>query len=380
MVTLLLADPDPEFAKEIELVVEKMVGVRIAATTQSLEHLLPLAQEHHPAVILLGPNFSAQPISELLQREASRFAGTTFIFFAPAQSEQIEIPRGVVLERLSPPLHPQDLMETIERIAGRMSHSQSASPRAKIITVFSTKGGVGKTMIASNLAVYLAKNTGKRVVVLDLDLQFGDVGVMLKLRPEHTIYDCVPITQELNEDLIEKFLTPHSSGARALLAPLQPEFADLVTAEHLKNVLAALRRYADIVVVDTPASFNDHVLTLLDETDLVLLVATMDIPSVKNVKLCLQTLQSLRYPDEKIDLTINRTDENVGLKQHEIENALGKQAVVTIPTDKRVPLSINRGTPIVLEAPKSPAARGLASLAEHLTKKLKRGKEVHATA
>jgi pilus assembly protein CpaE len=252
--------------------------------------------------------------------------------------------------------------------------------RGKILTVFSTKGGVGKTMIASNLAVYFAQNIYKRVVVVDLDLQFGDVGVMLKLRPEHTIYDCAAISQQLNEELIAKFLTPHPSGAKVLLTPLQPELADLITAEHLKNVLDALRSYADLIIVDTPASFNDHVLTLLDETDMVLLVATMDIPSVKNIKLCLQTLQSLEYPDEKVALTINRADENVGLKQHEIEKALDKEALTTIPTDRRVPLSINRGIPIVLETPKSPAARCLARLATALHKKLKTGEEISAAA
>jgi pilus assembly protein CpaE len=380
MVKLLLADPDPEFAKEIQLVIEKIAAAKIAAATSSLEDLPALSEEHQPAIIFLGPNFDTGSVSNLLQRETSRFAGVKFILLTPAQSGEVDVPESVALEKLSLPLHPEDLVKAVEEVTGPVPPAAAAAPHAKVITVFSTKGGVGKTMISSNLAVYLAKQTKKRVVVLDLDLQFGDVGVMLKLRPEHTIYDCVPITEELNEEVIEKFLTPHSSGARALLAPLQPEFADLVTTQHLKNVLDALKRYADIIVVDTPASFNDHVLTLLDETDTVLLVATMDVPSVKNVKLCLQTLESLRYPDEKIALTINRADENVGLKQHEIENALEKQAVVVIPTDKRVPLSINRGTPVVLEAPKSPAARALISLAEHLLKRLTSSIEVPTAA
>lgn len=380
MITLVLADPDAEFAKEIKFAIKEIPKIRIVAVVRSLTHLLPVVEEHRPAIIFLGPNFDPQSISELLQKEAPRFVGDAFAIFAP-QSQQIDIPDGILFEKLSPPLLPEDLVSIIEKIAERMSCAQApAAPRAKIVTVFSTKGGVGKTMIASNLGVYLAKNTDKRVVVVDLDLQFGDVGVMLKLQPEHTIYDCATISGELSEELIEKFLTPHSSGAKALLAPLQPELADLVTAEHLKNVLDALRCYADLIVVDTPASFNDHVLTLLDETDMVLLVATMDIPSVKNIKLCLQTLQSLQYPDEKIVLTINRADENVGLKRHEIENALDKEALVTIPTDRRVPLSINRGIPIVLEAPRSSAARCLASLATNLSEKLKAGQEVSAAA
>lgn len=376
MINLVLADPSSEFSKEIKPIIGRISETKIVASTQNLDTLLSLLEEYHPTVILIGPNFDAQHIAELFQKNAVHLAKTAFIIFAPVHPEKLKIPEGILAEKLSLPVRSQDLVNTLEKITKRTSRSTSpTAPHAKIITVFSTKGGVGKTMMTSNLAVHLAKNTGKKVVVLDLDLQFGDVGVMLKLRPEHTIYDCLPISQELNEELIEKFLTPHASGARALLAPLQPELADLVTVEHLKNVLDSLKRYADLIVVDTPASFNDHVLTLLDETDMVLLVATMDIPSVKNIKLCIQTLQSLHYPDDKIALIINRADESVGLKQREIENALGKQAVVTIPTDSRVPLSINRGIPVVLDSPKSSAARALVKLASYLVKKLKRPEE-----
>lgn len=251
---------------------------------------------------------------------------------------------------------------------------------AKIITVFSTKGGVGKTMIASNLSAYLAKETEARVVVIDLDLQFGDIGVMLNLRPEQTIYDCATIATGLNEELMEKFLTRHGSGAQALLAPMQPELADLVTADQLKKILAVLKRSADIIIVDTPASFNDHVLTLLDQTDELVLVGTMDVPTIKNLKLCLETLQTLEFPDEKVSLVINRAHERVGLKQQEIESALELEASAAIPADRRIPLSINRGVPVVLDAPRSPVARRLAGLAREIQRKLKAAPEVKAAA
>jgi pilus assembly protein CpaE len=151
-----------------------------------------------------------------------------------------------------------------------------------------------------------------------------------------------------------------------MLAPLRPELADSIPAQHIVNVVEALRAAADIIVADTPASFNDHVLSLLDETDLAILVATMDIPSVKNIKLCLETLRSLQFSDEKIALVINRAEDDVGLKRQEIEDALGKTALLTIPTDRKVPLSINQGAPIVLAGRRSPAARSLIDLAENI--------------
>ena len=238
--------------------------------------------------------------------------------------------------------------------------------RGKVVTVFSTKGGVGKSMIASNIATYMARAADRKVALLDLDLQFGDIGVMLGLKPEATIYDCLPISDELSAATIGKFLTEHRSGARALLAPLRPELADSIPVTHILNVIDALRGAADVIVADTPASFNDHVLSLLDETDLAILVATMDIPSVKNIKLCLETLRSLQFSEDKIALVINRAEDNVGLQRREIEDVLGKAALVTIPTDRKVPLSINQGTPIVLAGRRSPAAHSLVDLADNI--------------
>ncbi len=245
-----------------------------------------------------------------------------------------------------------------------MSSIDSEIDRGKVITVFSTKGGVGKSMISSNLATQMARTTGKRVALVDLDLQFGDIGVMLGLRPEMTIYDSLPVSDELTDTTIDQFLTPHRSGLKVMLAPLRPELADSISAKHIRNVIDAMRGAADIVVADTPASFNDHVLSLLDETDLAVLVATMDVPSVKNVKLCLETLRSLQFSDDKIALVINKADDEVGLNRQEIEDSLCKTALLTIPSDRKVPLSINQGSPVVMVGRRSPAARSLISLTE----------------
>lgn len=379
MTTLVLADQDPEFAKEIKLALSDTKDIKIAAVTRSFNHLLPLIEEHHPTVIMLGPNLDTRSVSDTLAANEELFADDCFIIFDPAEGDKIEVPENITSERLSPPLHQADLLEAIERMTENFT-APAGEGNGKIVTVFSTKGGVGKTVIASNLTVALIGRPFERVVVLDLDLQFGDVGVMLNLQPKHTIYDCTTVSDELNPELMNKFLTPHSSGAQALLAPLQPEYADLVSAEDVKNVLDTLKSRADLVVVDTPPTFNDHVLTLLDETDIVLLVATMDIPSIKNIKLCLQTLKSLQFPETKVMLVINRADENVGLKLNEVEESLHTVATATIPSDRRVPLSINRGVPVVIDAPKSAAAKSLTRLAANIKKELISGPILSAAA
>ncbi len=380
MISLIIADTDQEFAAEIETALNDLADIEISAVTNSLSHLLPLIEEHRPTVSLIGPNIKSQEISKFLHDKEHRLNKDPFVVFNTLGKAELAT-NGIKLEQLTPPLTKANLISAIQRAATGFSDiNPEDTGKTKIVTIFSTKGGVGKTMIATNLAVWLAKNTDKRIAVVDLDLQFGDIGVMLKLDPEHTIYDCASISHQLNKDVMNRFLTKHESGVKALLAPLQPELADLIKGHHIKNIMEALRPCADIIIIDTPALFNDQVLTVLDETDLAILVATMDIPTIKNIRLCMHTLESLQYPDEMLALAINRADKNLGIKQHEIESALGKKALITIPNDIKVTLSINRAIPIVVDAPKSPAAVRLAQLATKLEDKFKVRQKVNAAA
>jgi pilus assembly protein CpaE len=371
MLEIVLIDTDPEFATEIEFAVRES-QIKIAAVGKSLGEAKALLDKHRPTVVCLGPNLDAKAVGDVLKQEADKAKKNGFVLFGPHQALAKTRPAGLLAEIISAPMLPKELVGLIDGVGKRLMRGDKPSgARGKVVTVFSTKGGVGKSMISSNLATHMARAAGKRIALIDLDLQFGDIGVMLGLKPEMTIYDCLPVSDELSGSTIEKFLTPHRSGVKAMLAPLRPELADAIPAKHIVNVVEALRSAADIIVADTPASFNDHVLSLLDETDLAVLVATMDIPSVKNIKLCLETLRSLQFSDDKIALVINRAEDDVGLKRQEIEEALGKTALLTIPTDRKVPLSINQGAPVVLAGRRSPAARSLIDLAENILDRLK---------
>lgn len=381
MIKLILVDPDPEFAHELELAVAGAPDIAIAVTAPGLNGLSGAMADNQPAVTVLGPNLDDETVIAFVKAHADEGG---FVVFAVDEAAQVELSGYPQCRLAEAPLSKASFIALLREAYPRLEPPTPAAPKngklGRMVTVFSTKGGVGKTTLASNLAAYFADSTDLNVVAIDLDLQFGDIGVMLGLKPEHTIYDCLPVAHELTDEMLDRFLTPHESGVRALLAPLQPEMADLITGDHLKNILAALRRSADIIVVDTPAAFNDHVLTVLDATDLALLVATMDIPSVKNIKVCLQTMKSLQYPDEQIALTINRVDRDLGLKLYEIEHALATKALVTIPNDKRVPWSVNKGVPIVLDAPRSPAGKSLITLGDKLLERLMTGKMAAACA
>ncbi len=239
------------------------------------------------------------------------------------------------------------------------------SAPGQIITVFSTKGGAGKSVISTNLAIALAQHSTKPVCLVDADLQFGDVAVMLKLTPHHTIVDAVGALDRMDAALLQSLLVTHeASGLRVLPAPLEPAFADQVGAAEMVAIVDQLRQFCSFVVVDTPAYFNDVVLGLVEVSDKVVLVAGMDIPNIKNVKIGLQTLRLLNTPMEKLLLVLNRSNSKVKLDIGEVERTLQVKADALVPSDVLVPQSVNKGVPVVLHAPKSPVAKSIQKMAE----------------
>lgn len=252
------------------------------------------------------------------------------------------------------------------------SSNEQVPVEGRVITFFSTKGGVGKSVISTNCAVALAKLTDKKVVIIDLDLQFGDIGIMYQMTPEHTIYDMIQVIDQLDKDMLQGFLAVHSSGVRALLAPVRPHESDSITSVHIKKILGLLRQFFDYIIIDTPPMFNDVTLTALDESDLIYLIATMDMPSIKNIKLAIQTLKQLGYPPEIVKFVLNRADSKVLLEADEVEKTLGIKADARIPSDRIIPRSVNKGVPVVIEQPKSSAAKSLVGLSEKIKNTKKR--------
>jgi pilus assembly protein CpaE len=233
----------------------------------------------------------------------------------------------------------------------RLMGSVAPVSHGRIVTVFSPKGGTGKTSIATNLATALAKHENKRALLLDLDLQFGDAAIMLGLEPEKTIYDLVSAPGELDPEKLAGYTTRHVSGLDILPAPLRPEDAELVTEAKIGRLLEVARTSYDVIIVDTSPFFHGPMLATLDQTDELLLVCSLDVPTIKNVRLSLQTLELLSFPMKKVHVVLNRANSKVGMKEGEVETALERKVRYQVPSDRAVPLSINRGTPVVLADP-----------------------------
>jgi pilus assembly protein CpaE len=247
------------------------------------------------------------------------------------------------------------------RLGGGAPTDNGGRPPGRVVTVFSSKGGCGKTFLSTNLAVALGR-TGAEVALVDLDLHFGDVAIMLHLFPSHTIYDAAQ-NPALDALSMKSFLTRHDSGVWTLVAPTEPTIADTINPATIASILKLLRSAFDYVVIDTPPAFSEPVLGAFDESDWLVMLATLDVPSIKNLKLTLQTMELLHFPKNRMRVVINRADSKVGLRLPDVEKLLSSSVDATIPSSRSVPLSVNKGSPIMLEEPKGPVAESIRRVA-----------------
>jgi pilus assembly protein CpaE len=239
----------------------------------------------------------------------------------------------------------------------------SPSQPGAMIAVLGPKGGTGKTLTACNLAEALAC-AGASPVIVDLDLQFGDVGLALGLRPERTIHDLAVAGGSLDAEKLQSFLAHHPSGASALLAPVRPDQAASVSPAFLRSVFELLRTLHDFVIVDTPPAFTPEVIAAIDSASHICLVGMLDALSLKDTKIGLETLSQMGYDPREVTIVLNRADTSVGITMADVERLLGRRPDVLVPSDRAIPTAITTGRTIVGAEPDSSAARAFTSLAQ----------------
>jgi pilus assembly protein CpaE len=256
-----------------------------------------------------------------------------------------------------------DLLFTLEKVFARKRGSASAAVTNPMITILGPKGGTGKTLTACNLAVALAF-AGARPIVIDLDLQFGDVGLALGLKPDRTIYDLATSAGSVDADKIDSFVSLHESGARALLAPVRPDQAAAVKIPFLQQLFEILRAEYDFVIVDTPPAFTPEVIAAIDGSSRLCVVGMLDAPSLKDTKIGLETLEQMGYAPDELTLVLNRADTNIGITDEDVESILGRKPDVLVPSDVAIPRALTQGRPIVVADPRCGAAKAYMSLAQ----------------
>ena len=347
-----------------------------AAQFESIEELVEHLRARRPVVAVFGPGLAVPYGFQQVQRLVSAYPELGAIFAVDEVSTSLlqSALRAGARDTVSVN-DTATLAQSVSRVGDLLAGSTSsrvpaiAERRAapgKLIAVFSTKGGVGKSTIAINVAVAMARKSSERVALVDADLQFGDVAVLLGLPPQHTILDAAASMQYADPEMLRALMARHDSGLLVLPAPTDPVLGTILRPEEILQICNGLQALCGYVIVDLPTQFDEYVLAVVDAADEVLLVGSMDIPSVKNLKIGVQALDLAAIAGPKLRLVLNRANTQVKLDVREIEHVLGLRADYPIPSDISVPIAVNAGMPVVDYDPRSAATRALEFIAQSL--------------
>jgi pilus assembly protein CpaE len=389
-IKVVIVDDIPETREHLTKLLGFESDVEVVGTAASGEEALDVAAKLRPDIVLMDINMPGMD-GIATTEELGRAVPATSVVMMSVQGEADYLRRSMLAgarEFLVKPFSSDELTASIRQVYTRERDKQSrmsampASPAnpggvsaaavdesthdGHVVAIFSPKGGVGRTTVAVNLAVAAATELGKTVVLMDGSFQFGDVGVLLNLNPKNkSIADLVPELEAGELESIDTFVINHSAGIRVLLAPPSPEMAELITPSGVKKVLEALRKNHDLVVVDCTSWFNETTLAILDAADTVLTMLSLEITSIKNMRLFLEVADQLGYEQDKIKLVLNRADSSLGIRVADVESSIGRKVDHTIVSDGRsVVYALNRGVPFFLSNREAQVSQDILRLAQ----------------
>lgn len=354
-------------------------GLLIASGMTDFDRALMTAErDNSEALLLFTPRL--EDTYDLLRTSRSSRPAMALIVAVPGpQNGQLaEALKAGADEIVILPAEAAAVATAIHKAMARVSAAAATRPsdaaRSPLVAVLGPKGGTGKTTIATNLAADLATR-GRETLLVDLDLQFGDVGVVLGVDPEHTIYDLATAGGTMDAERLRGFTGRSRDGVNVLLAPVRPDQADAVTAEHITAILDLARTTYDVVIVDTPPAFTSGVIAAVDQADLIVMLGSFDLPGLKNMKLGMETLQMMDVPSARILPVLNRANTKVGLLVTDVTKVLGRAPEVAVPSDRGVPQSVNASRPIICMQPKSSPARSFRAIGDRVAARILTPKE-----
>jgi pilus assembly protein CpaE len=331
--------------------------------------------ERSSDLLLVATSGESEPALELIQQAAQQRPEQPIVVLATGE------PNGFLMRAFAAgaddlvvlPAAAGQVGFAIEKVLARRLRDTVHVEQSPMVCVLGPKGGTGKTLTACNLAASFAKE-GRRAALVDLDLQFGDVGIALGLTPERTIYDLAASGGSLDEEKLEGYLTVHpGSGLRVLLAPTQPAQAGVISVEFLQDVYRLLRSSSDVVVVDTPPAFSPEVIASVDVASHLCVVGTLDALSLKDTKLGLETLELMGHDLGEVRLVLNKATANVGITRGDAESILARRPDVFVPEDREIPRMLTEGRPVVIANQRSAVARAYASFAAEYLRAFENG-------
>jgi pilus assembly protein CpaE len=386
VIKVLIVDDIPETRDHLTKLLSFEEGIDVAGGAGSGEEAIQMAMDLRPDVVVMDINMPGMDGVAAAEIISQRLPSSPIIMMS-VHGEAEQLKRSITAgarEFLVKPFSADEFSTSIRRVyereLARRSQVAAALPTVpnvpldaadlgehQVIAVFSPKGGAGRTTIATNLALALQKETNGRVCLVDANLQFGDVGVLLNLNPKNrSMMDAVD-GGEPDGEITNSVVIDHSTGIRVLLAPPSPEGADLVTPAYLRKMVDHLRDTHDFVVVDLPSALNDHSLGIMDAADQIVVLTALEITTIKNVRLFLEVADQLEYDRSKIRLVVNRSDSAQGIRIADVEASIRRSIDGTIVSDGRLAvLAVNRGVPFVVSHPDGALSRDITKLARTL--------------
>ena len=385
-IKVLIVDDIPETRDHLTKLLGFESDVDVVGAAESGAEAISMAVKLRPDVVLMDINMPDMDGIAATEQLAAAAPGSAVVMMS-VQGEADYLRRSMLAgarEFLVKPFSSDELTASIRQVhirerekASRIAAAPAAGGGAgassadgdrepgQVIAIFSPKGGVGRTTIAVNVAVAAATDLGRKVVVVDGSFQFGDVGVLLNLNPKNkSIADLVPELEAGEPESLDTFVINHSAGIRVLLAPPSPEMAELITPSGVRRVLDALRREHDLVIVDCTSSFNETTLAILDSADVILTVLSLEITSIKNMRLFLEVAEQLGYEHGKVRLVLNRADTSLGIRVTDVEQSIGRKIDYSIVSDGRsVVYALNRGVPFYLSNREAQVSQDIHRLA-----------------
>ncbi len=378
---IILAGSTDPFARKVYEAIGDDLRERVRLWTRHLAEPggLEALLDAQPAVVVLGPGIVDEVSLRFAHQIDAQRADVGVVVVQNAGTDVDAALAAGVRGILSKDSDGESIRAAIGRAAASVdryderTQTQMRKPsvgRAKVTTVLSPKGGAGKTVLSTNLAVGLASVAPRGVVIVDLDLQFGDVAYALGLKPRHTMYDVVAsvvaTTGSLDITTLKVFLTHHSSDLYVMCAPDEPARGEVIGVEAVQQVISLLAADFDHVVVDTAAGLSEHTLAILDLSTDVIFLADQDVPSVHHLSKVIKAFDRLGMQSAERHFVLNRADARVGLTMMKVANQAGLAVDIEIPLSKQVPIALNTGSPIILSQPKNPFSRKIWEIVERL--------------
>jgi pilus assembly protein CpaE len=389
-IRLLIVDDIPETRENLRKLLFFESDIDVVGAAVNGEEGIQMAVELQPDIVLMDINMPGIDGITASERITQQVPFCQVIMMS-VQGEADYLRRSMLAgarEFLIKPFSSDELVGSIRRVYQLGASRRQAIPvqqgtggvtvadpgrqqKGKVVSVFSAKGGVGCSTIAVNVAIALQQNAASKVALVDANLQFGDVGVLLNLYASRTIADLASHADELDNELLGDIFIPHSSGVKALLAPPRPEVADTVNPALVLDVLERLRAMFDIIIVDTSSSLDDLVLSVLDISDKIIIVTTPEIPAIKNAKLFFEVAEALEYDRSRVMFVLNKADRRINIRAEDIESNIKYKIEGQLPLDERVvTTAVNQGVPYVLGDKNSLLTQATLSLANHLARSL----------